>query len=258
MSMRTQITRHLTLAVVAVAMLSLTSTPATAGTMTLQQLFDGGVLEEADKRFFGWTLESDDSSDGLTGDPEQRNFANINVTTFSVGALVQGITYTDLASELFSTGGSFDLVSFTWTYRVETISGDPLIKDNELDMTGTFDVGATGDFAFVDIREDLFKANASTLIGNKEVFAFGDDLGNAVTLDDAVFTPEDEVFVRTTIELSSGDVDAASVSMFTQSFSQRETEPVVPEPASIIMFAMGAAISLPLLSRRRRQKDVVA
>jgi len=229
--------RKTTFAAVLTALLTLT--PRVADAVPITDLFEGATLTAADKLFDDWSLLDVQTVNGASA-----VLSAVDVTPLTDDPLNPGVKFTTdglaLGTPFGHQGPSSASVRFS--YSVQTISGEPLIKDNSLFLNGfTFDAGPQ---ATITISETVTDALGAVL-GTKVVFANSFDSpgsGDPDHFDFAEFDPRDIVFVETFVDIQGpGTNDGAVLAGFEQRFSQ------VPEPAAGLLAFLG----LPLLRRAR-------
>ncbi len=206
---------------------------------------DQGTITANDKVFSNFTLVSSSATNGGAA-----NTGLIDVTPLTNDPLDPGLDYSApvdaLGTPFGHQGPSSAFLSFS--FDVQTISQQPLIKDNTLRLTGfTFDAGPA---AFILAAEDLTNA-AAAAIGHKLTIAqSGQTPGSSPNhFDEADFTPTNFVHVVTTISIQGpNDNDGAFLTGFQQRFSQ-----VVPESSSLTLGLL--ALTGALLTTRNKGRE---
>lgn len=203
---------------------------------------DKGTITANDKLFSDFTLISSTVTNGGVADTDL-----IDVTPLTNDPLDPGLDFSApvgaLGTPFGHTGPSSAFLSFS--FDVQTVNQEPLIKDNTLRLTGfTFDSGPA---AFILVSEDLTNAGGDA-IGHKLTFAQPDELPGSSPnhLDVANFALTNFVHVVKTIVIQGpGDNDGAFLTGFQQRFSQ------VPEPSSLTlgMLVLGGVM---LVARKRK------
>ncbi|CAG0949459.1 hypothetical protein MYXO_00101 [Myxococcaceae bacterium] len=225
-----------------VSALALSASPSVAGATSLADLFGGASIVAEDKVFSNWTLLVHQTSGGATAD-----LTAIDVSPILGDPLNPGVAYSaplgSLATPFGHLGPSH--VSLTFSYVVNTVSQQPLIKDNSLELIDfVFDSGPA---AFIQVTETVTDA-AGGPVGDKLVIATPNDFpgsGNPNHFDEIVFPTQWLLHVVTRIEIQGpGDNDGAHLLAFEQRFSQ------VPEPGTAMLVAFGVG-GLATLRRRR-------
>jgi hypothetical protein len=216
--------------------------PAASQATPLSTLFQGAVLTAGDKIFRDWTLVNQQVSDGLI------DLTKIDVSPLVDDPLNPGVKYTAefdaLGTEFGHPGGAFARLRFS--YVVQTIDGQPLIKDNSLLVNDwVFDAGPTANILISEIVRD----SASIPLGSKVVVVVNGDVpnsGNPNHFDSVQFPPQSLVVAETFIDiLGPGVNDGARLLMFEQRFSQ------VPEPSSVALAGLLALCGAAGACRRR-------
>ena len=219
--------------VVATMVVGIGLTPATSSAIlvTLQDLENGQTLVVNDKLFDQWDVTVTTTGTG-TGPLDK-----IEVTLLGDDPLNPGLKFTNMKAfdplglglGVFPGPGS---VTMDIHFRVSTLSGAALIKDNSLLINGfVFDSNPP---ASITIEETIQDATGNEL-GTKLAFANNNStLGDASLFDEANFAPQSEIFVWKQIFIDGlGTNDGVFLTMFEQRFSQ------VPEPTSLILASLG-------------------
>src|SRR5687767_2247395 len=175
-----------------------------AQAVPLSQLFAGGTLTANDKLFSNWTLITNVTSTEFdVGTPVLGtvDLSQINVSPLINDPLNPGLRYTaDLAlGTPFGHDGPAT-VNLDFSFRVSTLSGDPLIKDNTLEI---FDfIFDSGPLATISITETILDILGTPQVGQKSVLV---QAGDQVSVpdpdhsDSANFAPEASIDVITRI-----------------------------------------------------------
>ncbi len=235
--------RQLCQLTIVLALLSLA--PSAARAAVLSDLFQGGSMTVDDKVFRNWTLLDLKVQNGGVADVSQIDVAGLAGDPLNPGLQFNAPLGT-LGTPFGHIGPSSVLLRFGFT--VETINGDPLIKDNSLWLTDfLFDSGPN---AIIRIGETITDANGLSL-GTKSVFAVPSDTpgsGNPNHFDSANFAPQSFIYVEKTINIDGpGDNDGAFLLQFEQRFSQ------VPEPATLVLWSMSGAAAIAVTWWRKRK-----
>lgn len=235
-------TRRMLLACLLASGLAATGAPRAALAVSLADLFGGASVTAEDKVFWDWTLLVLQTSNGATAD-----LAAIEVSPINGDPLNPGVSYDAPLGALSTPFGHIgpSHVSLTFSYTVNTVNQQPLIKDNSLELVDfLFDAGPN---AFIQVTETVMDAAGGT-IGDKLVIATPNDQpgsGNPNHVDEIVFPTESILHVVTRIEIQGpGDNDGAHLLSFRQRFSQ------IPEPGTATLLAVGVGV-LAGLGRRR-------
>lgn len=195
-------------------------------------------FEVGDKRFADWRLIGLSFSD-VEPDLDLIEVIPLDDQPFNPG--LQFIASDQLKVELDN------FIALEFGFSVSTLSGEPLIKDNSLEIPEdgfTFE-GLAGS---ISIEEDLFDFNPEGMpppdnpdgfpFDTKLVFVDNPNPSPEDLFDDVDFIPQAQIFVEkfiTVIGDPSGGV--FSLDVFTQRFSQVQ----VPEPATLLLLATGLA-----------------
>jgi len=226
--------------------LAIAGAPGKARAVSLADLFGGASVTAEDKVFSGWTLLVLQTSNGATAD-----LSAIDVSPINGDPLNPGVSYDAplgaLATPFGHSGPSH--VSLTFSYDVSTVSQQPLIKDNSLELIDfLFDAGP---LAFIQVTETVTNA-AGGPIGDKLVIATSSDQpgsGNPKFFDQIFFPTESSLHVVTRIEIQGpGDNDGANLLSFQQRFSQ------TPEPGTATLLAVGVSGLAALRRRGSRER----
>lgn len=207
----------------AVSILELVSTP-------------GLTITAHDKLFSDWTAI------GTVTGAGNIDLAQLDVTPIVDDPLNPGLKFTAPLGALGTAFGHAGpaSVDLDITFRVRTISGLPLIKDNSLLING-YNIDS-GPNAFIQISEDVLDSSGN-LLGQKLAIVQPSDAPNDPDhFDAAEFPPQSLIQVVKRIRISGpGTNDGAFLMMFEQRFSQ------VPEPTCLLL---SAVLCLPLVMVR--------
>ncbi len=196
----------------------------------LSDLFGGDTLTVGDKLFSNWTLLGLQTQNGGTADTSR-----ITVVGLSDDPLNPGLQFNAPVGALGTPFGHVGAssVQLRFGFSVQTINGQPLIKDNSLWLKDfVFDAGPN---AIIRIGETIVDASGLQL-GTKFVFAEPNDFpgsGDPDHFDSAQFSPQSIIFVEKYIDIvGPGDNDGAYLTQFEQRFSQ------VPEPGTLTLWSL--------------------
>jgi len=208
--------------------------------LSLQDLFDGATITAVDKYFSNWKLDLFELQGDAYGSP-----AGIFVTPIEDDPLDPGLKFNipnGMGTEFSNAGNSYVLLDFS--FDVQTTSGQALIKDNSLLLSGfTIDAGPTG---LINIRETISDASGASLGGKFVQATVADKPGSGAPnlFDSAEFAPQSSVHIQKMIEILGPNMDDGVVlRMFEQRFSQ------VPEPSALAL-AISAMLVLCVWKRR--------
>jgi hypothetical protein len=201
-------------------------------------------LTVGDKLFSDWTLPFVEIVDfgGGTLEPE---FTQVEVVPLVDDALNPGLKF-NVNGQLVALG--LDVLHVEFGFHVSTLDGSARIKDNSLSIEDGFSFTGTG--GNITIFELIADASGADL-GVKDVFA-DNELQQFQLTDSADFAPQSDIFVTKVIVLfgTTGSVDA-SLEMFTQRFSQVQSDGQIPEPASVAVWcALVAGVAYVTAIRR--------
>jgi hypothetical protein len=240
------------------ALTSITALPAQAivipigcvgeSSCTLQELVDGGTIQVSDKLFTDWDVI--DASRSFPFLPIPLNLNNIEVIGRFQDTDAPGLEFRSLNNELSIPPGQNLVLNFDF---LVTSLGEPMV-DNELELV---DFEAQGDItgappSIITIQENVGTTKGGDDLAQKSVSAtvFGGlnpPRPEIKAFDRATFPPQQSVWVRKNISLSSGPEGSASLNQFTQRFSQQR----VPEPTSTLsLLALGTLGAASTLKRK--------
>lgn len=208
--------------------------------VTMTDLLNGGSIVAGDKLFDQWEVFDEFSTNfdfiGVNTD-------NIEVSALNDGGLDPGpgLHFDILNNEFLVEGldGFLEFLDFSFGFRVSVLEPLLMIKDNSLDL---IEFGLNGDPIFGDVGvfiEEWVHADGGRLleIGHKDVGADILDGASATDLhDSANFAPRSEIWVTKNI-LVWAEQFGESAELI--SFEQRFSQVAVPEPASLVLFALG-------------------
>ena len=225
---------HVATTLLSTTLLWLTVPPQTATAVSLQDLIDGAALTVEDKIFDSWELFFLDSSATPLPDLSQ-----VDVVPLIDQPNNPGVKF-NTNGQLSVVGENF--IDLEFGFRVATLNGLPLIKDNSLAIPEDgFSFGSDG--GLIVIAEDILDASGGDL-GDKLVEA-DQGLGFFDLFDSADFPVQAEVFVEKfiSIEVDSAS-DSVSLDMFVQRFSQ------IPEPAGLLLALIATVFGVSFACRR--------
>jgi hypothetical protein len=189
----------------------------------LGDLFGGATITVGDKVFADWQIFFLDSN-------VMPDVFLIDVQPLADQPLNPGLRFT-ANGQLTVADDTF--IKFGFGFSVATLSGEPLIKDNSVELLDFSFAGAGGK---ISVAEDVLDP-AGNLLAVKEVFA-DNALQDFQLFDEEAFDPQALIFVEKTIVVF-GDFagDLVNLEVFDQRFSQ-VPEPV-PEPATMLLIGTG-------------------
>ena len=212
-----------------------------ARAMTMTDLLNGGSIIANDKLFDQWTLIFQGSSSGGAVDTD-----DIEITGLADGGMDPGPGLRfDIIENAFSVTGtqSYTYIDFQFGFRVSVL--DPnlaVIKDGSMELTGFGLSGSTDAGSY--IQEKVGTASGLNDLAINDVTASVlSGVPTTELFDAALFQRGSQIFVTTDILVWADIGDSASLTQFTQRFSQ------APEPATLVLFVSGL---LGLGSARRR------
>jgi hypothetical protein len=206
----------------------LLTAPNAVSQETLADLASGGSITNGDKVF------SNFSNISQVGDLSVP-LSSIYVEPIDVGGDL-GIRF---ESALWSLSGADQNYDLSFNFQVSTTSGQALIEDDTLAMTGGINAdGAT------DIAEGVTDTNANTLASN---YVYLNSDGQQLTDNESLTnSPYAVINISKDFAMTTGADPSSQVFMshFDQTFSQ------VPEPSIALLFGLGG---LGMLVFRRRK-----
>jgi hypothetical protein len=209
----------------------------TASAAPLGDLFAGGQLTVGDKVFAEWVLVDYVGP----GDPN-----GIEVTGNNSDPLNPLLQYNALGN---LTADPDDTVIFDFDFVARTVDGSARITDNMLSIDQVTD---TGDL-IIDLAESVFDATGLVSLADKLV-SF-ETPGPPDPPDHVIFDAQAEILVQTSIVVDNLDLDfAGGLNQFSQSFSQRSSQAVVPEPTTFTLAIIGLLFVSHYGRRRRRNR----
>lgn len=218
--------------------IALTTVWASASTVTLQDLLDGGSIVNGDKEFFGF---HNASQNGDLNVPYDKIFVDPILGGPGVVEDEYGIRFSSAFWTLTGPNSGYDL---SFDFHVRQAAGLPLITDNTLEFTGDF----VGD-GRASIAEGVMDHASGATLQHKLVFF---DKNGSVLLDHQVFPggPYVELEISKDFAMSTGPAanSRVFVSHFDQTFSQR-----VPDGGPGVFGAL-SLVGMLWAARNRRQQ----
>ena len=215
---------------------------------TLQELNDGGTIQVGDKLFTDWDVM--DAFRSFPFLPIPLDLDNIEVSGIFQDTNAPGLEFMSLNNELSIPSGQNITLNFDF---LVTSSGEPIV-DNELSLDD-FAVfgGFSGDRAFIEIFEDVGTTKGDDDLAKKFVEYEAQSLIGVVRdkqFDSATFPPQESIWVRKNINMFSTVEASASLTKFSQRFSQVS----VPEPTSTLsLLALGTLGAASTFKRKKKQ-----
>jgi hypothetical protein len=214
------------------------ATLGSAQAIPLSTLLHGGSITAGDKLFSDWSFTY--AASDLGHSHRIFNPASIDVSALNDGGdnPGPGLQFDVSSGELSVTGnGVYAYVDLQLGFRVTVLDPTRQIKDNSLSLGGLFmpyqhdgdnDTGAY-------ILETVGTAAFTDNLGVKEVEgSVLDEITTFALTDSAEFLPQSEIWVSKNILVWSVDTtDTASLTQFTQRFSQ-----TVPEPGTLALLCI--------------------
>ena len=207
----------------------------------LLELFQGETITVNDKLFSNWQLITNATlTNGQQGELSQAQLDSIIAFHLDNDPLNPGLRWDAPVGALGTPFGHAGpaTVNLDFSFRVSTLSGDPLIKDNSLLATSwVFDAGP---LASISITETILSTLGAPppQLGQKAVLITNN--GAPIDPDDlANFAPQSSIDVITRIFISGpGTNDGAFLTGFEQRFSQLAST-AVPAPGSAALLMLG-------------------
>lgn len=201
---------------------------------TLQELFDGGTIQSADKLFSNWSLFVDLSSPFLV------NYSNIQVSGLDTPAYNPGLRFMSMNNELMANPNQ----NFQFLYDFKVTSLGNAIKDFSLKLIDwDIDSITLPDSSFINTGKFLTKTQGGfENLGNP----FVESDGSIFDSGEIVGEPVQMLWVREVVNVVGRDTGSANLRKWEQRFSQ-----VVPEPTSIIsLLAFATLITISTIKHK--------
>lgn len=209
--------------VIALVLGALVMQPDGVKAAILQDLLDGESFVVSNTLFDQWELFSNEGT-------VLPDLSQIDVLPLGDQPFNPGITF-NANGQLSAIG--FNMIDLSFGFRVSTLSGVSLIKDNSLQLE-QFSFG--DNVGLLQIREEIFDAEEH-LLGFKSVLATSG--GVPQLFDSAEFAPQSEIFIKKHIFLVATLKDGpVSLDMFTQRFSQIPLSQAA-EPSTLALWSLG-------------------
>lgn len=211
---------------------------ASTQAILLTDLLNGEELIVNDKRFWGWEVLFEESSDFRNFD-----YDNIEITGLVDDGLDPGPGLRfDIDNGMFDiTGdGVFAYIDFMFGFYVSVLDPRLAVKDNSLSLTG-YELINSQEITSVFIEETIYDSSGNEL-GVKDVeasYVFGVETEKLT--DRADFAPTQNIWVTKNILLEAWNMDE-SVSL--TSFEQRFSQTTIPEPGVATLFLFGLTLLL--------------
>ncbi len=211
-----------------------------AQAISLDNLVNGGSISVHGNQFTDWLIFT---SSSLTP-----NLEEIEVLPLDDDPLNPGLQFLFGNQVQFTATGDLQSQFFDFGFTVSTVSGEPMIQDNSLSLTGhRFSEDPEGE-EFLNVFEDVWDAGFDNILGEKQVTADKLFPENNVFFDMAEFSPQSTINVDIFTDLNTlAAGDFVSLDSLEMRFSQ------VPEPSTLVLLGSGFGL-LCLWGQRRRVK----
>jgi hypothetical protein len=206
---------------------------------TLSELFGGATIQVGDKLFTNWDEIANQKNEGIvnTNNIQIKGiFQDTNAPGLQFMSVPDnsGINELSLGQGFTGIGNNgFGNLNLVFDFLVTSL-GEPIV-DNELSLDDfAVSGGFAGDRAFIEIFEDVGTTKGGDDLAQKSVEYEARSLVGVVRnkqFDSATFPSQQSIWVRKNINMFSTVEASASLTKFSQRFSQP-----VPEPTPILSF----------------------